>query len=768
MSLKIIEKRDYVKTKFPRNVQELIPIKALTTGGIAAHGNSLYSKTYEMSDIDFAALDDEDKEDIFFKYSDILNSWSGSQGQYKISIFNRNKNKRQQCENRKLKLMNDGYDYIRDAYNLLREEDIAENSKELFKYITLTTYKSDIPKAKAYFDRVDKDMPKRFAKIKSDIKPLNDDDRVHLLYDFLNCGKEEMYVPFKNFIAHNDFRNFISPDGVVFHSKYFEMGHKVGRVLTMREWSKNIKEDFIRDLCTIDTNFMINIDIIPLSTAEIDTLLEEKDSDVEASISTWAESMAAKRNKASEVPRRLKAKRNALTEYTKDITDRNQKVFLSQVSMVILADNISDLDKHTETINEIAANHTCNIGTAWFMQYEGLINTLPFGVRTLQTLRDVTTETLAMLIPFNAQKLQHASGIPYGKQISTGEQIFIDRRLMANGNEIVIGESGFGKSMGTKYKSICEVMVNNGIQIYVDPDGEYRKVAELLGGQVIQIGVDPINALEIMEGYGYGEDPVKVKSDFVITLFEQIIKDNHFFDERKKSIVDRCINRIYYNNIYYGYPFDLTTLYYEILNQNEPEAKDLALALERHILGSFNVFAKSASVDTNYRVIVYDLSRLDKQLMDAGMLVCLDSINNILARNRYYGVPTYIKLDELNMYLQHPNSCKHVESFFQRARKYGGFVTGIIQDIEKLLNLSEARTMINNSENVIMYHQSPLGAGALAEMFGLSEQDKKFLEDCEPGFGINKIGKNIFQFDGRISDKNLLYEYINTDGHNKF
>ncbi len=190
MSLKIIEKRDYVKIKFPRNVQDIIPIKSMCPNGIAYHGNNMYSKVYEMSDIDFSMLDDEDKENIFFKYSDILNSWSGSQGQYKITIFNRNKNRRQQCANRQLKLANDGLDFLRDAYNQLRETDIAENSKELFKYITLTTYKSDLSKAKAYYDRVDVDLPKRFSKIRSDIKPQNDNDRIRMIYDFLNCGKE--------------------------------------------------------------------------------------------------------------------------------------------------------------------------------------------------------------------------------------------------------------------------------------------------------------------------------------------------------------------------------------------------------------------------------------------------------------------------------------------------------------------------------------------------------------------------------------------------
>ncbi len=770
MSLKVIEKRDYVKVKIPRTACDVIPIKAITPSGIAVHDGNRYSKMYEIEDIDFSNLDDLDKSDIFFKYSDILNSFAGTNAQYKISIFNRNKNKVTSARQRQLPYYEDGYDDIRKAYNDLRMADFRDATREHYKYITVTTTKSDLNKAASYYTRVDSDLPKRFSKLHSGITPLNADERIHVIYDFLNAGKETMYVPFmKQAAANADIKPYMVPDGLKYHSDYFEIGKKLGRVVTMREWSRNIKDEFIRDLSSLDANFFLTIDIIPLSSTETENLLEDKDSDVEASVINWSNTGNARNNRAARVPRKMNQNRKILDEYISDVTERNQKVFLAQLTMVILADSQDELNNLSDTIEEIAAEHTCRIGTAWFMQHEGLINALPFGIRTIQSLRDCTTETLAMLVPFNAKRLNHDTGIPYGKQKSTGQQVYVDRRLLLNGNEIILGVSGSGKSQNAKLKTIYEALVTNGMFIIVDPDGEYASLTEMLGGRRVQIGVEPINALEIIEGYGFDEDPKKLKSNFIITLFEQIIGDYSFFDERKKSIVDRCIKIMWDNKTNYNVPFDLTTLYYNINNQPEEEAKALALALERHILGNFNVFAREAKLDIgSYRFIDFDLSKLDKQLKNAGMLVCLDSINNILARNRYYKMPTYIKLDELNEYLKHKNSCMMVESFFQRARKYGGFVTGMIQDVEKLLDIPEARSMINNVVNIIMMKQSPIGAEMLAEMYNLSEQDEAFLRDCEPGFGINKIGKVIYQFDGTIPKNNLLYSYTNTDGHSKF
>lgn len=770
MSLKVIEKRDYIKIKIPGNVQDIIPIKSITSDGISDLGNGQFSKTYEFSDIDFSGLDDEDKEKIFFKYSDIINSWSGTNSQYKLSIVNRNKNTKEAMRNKLLNMFNDGFDDMREAYNDLRHDDVVSKRKELFEYLTVTTSRGNIVKAKSFFDRLDVDLNKRFLKIKSHIKGLKADDKLNLVYDILNCGNESVYVPWSKCSGKGrDYKSHICPNGMKFHPGYFEVDGMVGRAFRLRELGRNIKENFIRDLSSLDINFVISLYALPLSTAEIDKLLEDKDSDVEASVNSWSNSGNARNNRAAVVPRRLKSNRKILDEYTEDVNERGQKISLMQLTMVIIAKDMTELDQFTETIEETASEHTCNISNMWFMQYEGLINTIPFGIRCVPGLRDCNTETLAMLLPFNAQKIQHDSGIPYGKQISTGEQVFIDRRMLVNGNEIILGTSGSGKSLNAKLKSIFETLVIDGNMIYIDPDGEYSKLAAPFGGKIITIGIDSINAMEMSDGYGYGyEDPVKAKSNFILSLFERILDKDSLFDEIKKSITDRCINIVHNNAIYYGTAETLTALYYTILDQPEPEAGQLALSLERHIKGSFNVFAMETNVDTSGRILVFDLSRLDKQLKSAGMLVCLDYVNNILARNRHYGIPTYIKLDEMDEYLKDPASCAMVETFFQRARKYGGFVTGIIQNITKLLDVPAAKTMLKNSENVIMMRQAPEDAAVLAAMYRLSDQDVTFLENAEAGFGINKIGNNIFQFDGTIPKNNLLYQFVNTDGHNVF
>ncbi len=766
MSLKDIEKRDFRVLKIPKTLQDNIPVSRISEDGIAKLEKGRYSATFEFKDIDYFSLDEEDQEQIFFKYEDILTSLSGNSATYKLTLFKRNRDRKNAAKRKMLDIYTgDGFDYMREAYNELRKLDIDGNSMELCKYLTVSVPKKDMEKARSFFKRLHQDLGKKLTKIRSGITMLDADERLKLLHDFYNCGHENMYVPY-SMATDSDAKSIICPPGIVYHTDHFSMGGRMGRVFILRTWSKSLKDSFLHDIGEIDTPLMASMDIIPLSNVEIGKLLDDKDSDVEASIINWSNGRNARENRAAVLPRRLKKGRKILDEYTEDILERDQRIFLCQITIVLTADSMEKLDEFSETLMDTAGEHTCSISPMYFMQYEGLVNTLPYGLRTVQALRDCNTDTTAAMMPFNAQKLQHDTGIPYGRHLATGEQVFIDRRLLLNGNEVIIGESGGGKSFNAKLKIIFETFVTNGYIICIDPDGEYSKLIEPLGGTIVRIGVDSINAFDMIEGYGFGdEEPVKAKSNFITSLCERIIDDRSSFGEIEKSIVDRCVISLYE---YYGSSSEDITLldFYNVLKTYpEEEARRLVLSLERHIVGSFNAFAKPTSVNLDSRIICYDLSRLDSQFKSAGMMICLDCISNILAKNRYKGLATYINIDELDEFLKHPVSATTVATFFQRARKYGGFTRSMIQDIEKMLDIPQARTMLHNSANVIMMHQEPDNARKLASLYGLSEQDRNFLIDAEPGFGINKIGKNIFQFDGTIPEDNALYKFVNTDGH---
>ena len=372
------------------------------------------------------------------------------------------------------------------------------------------------------------------------------------------------------------------------------------------------------------------------------------------------------------------------------------------------------------------------------------------------------------MLPFNSVQLNQSTGIPYGKHEETKQQQWVDRTKQGSGHEWILGKTGFGKSVDAKLKILYEVLLTQGDSIILDPDGEYAPLVYALGGQVIEVGVDHINVADISADYGYVDEkrqdnPIKKKSNLILSFMEAILDDGAKFGETEKSLVDRAV-RTLADGVMTGMYLQMTLMdiYEMLLQYQEPAARQLALALERHIKGSFNSFAQPTNVQIQSRLVCYDLTNLNDQEKDAGMIVVLDQIDQRLIQNRKLGKATYITFDEMDFFFKHAASTLIIEDFFERSRKYGGFLRAIVQNVTKILQNPAASTMLKNSENVIMFKQDHLDAVQLADMYSLSGIQIRKLESAEPGHGVAKIGNVIFTLDDTIPEDNEIYPLVET------
>lgn len=772
MIKEMTENQDMVNIKIPKSSFDVIPVNKIFDNGMFYHGNNKYSMCYMLIDIDYSDKKDDAQEHILQKWSDILTSFSGTGATFKITICNRKVNAKEEMEKTFISTnIGDGYDYLRVAYNELRYDDIKGDKGVIReKYITISIFKKNEKEANAFYDNFSYSLNKRLLDISSGILVLRAKERLAIFHDFFRAGHEEEF----NFAFTKDnakhFKRYIAPESITFHGSHFDCNDKVGGAFILRTWSDYIEDQFFNNLAEVTTNLMVTLDIIPFSSADTRKFVDDRESNVEGSAYSWANRpFSGKGNNIIRLPKRLVNQRAAIDQWDEDINERNQKVFLNQVTMVILADNMKKLTDYSESLINTATEKGASLGKLYNQQLQGLQNTLPFGVRTISSLRDCNTETTAVMIPFSSIQLKHKTGIPYGRHILTRQQQLLDRRLQANGHEFIFGSTGYGKSMGTKKKMFFEALLTDGDIVVLDPDGEYTPLIRALGGTVIELGNDSINAMELPADYDTKE-PFKKKSDFIISFIEAIIGRENY-DEKKKSITDRCVKEVLTYDIQDFYIDEnkrtrratLVDWYNCLREQPEPEAQKLALQVERHIIGTGNIFARPSSVDRSGRFVCYNLSTLPKQLKDAGMNLCLDDIDQRLIRNRHANKTTYITLDEMDYYFKHESSTLIIEDFYERSRKYGGKIRGIIQSIDKVLDNDIARNMFTLCDNVVMMHQEEINARRFQQMYGLSDNQYKFLLTAEPGCGINKLGNIIYSFDDRIPENNAIYEFINTD-----
>ena len=775
-TLNKIFKLDKEKFVVPRSSQDIIPIKALWEDGIFLIGNNKYSKSYKFIDINYAVASREDKESMFLDYSELLNSLD-SGATAKITINNRKINKIDFEKTILLDMENDELDKYRKEYNQMLI-DQAKNANEIIqeKIITISVYKRSIEEARNYFTRAGADLMNHFNNLGSKCIELDTKERLRILHDFYRTGEETSFnfELSKTMRKGHNFKDYICPDSVEFENDYLKMGERYARILFLKEYASYIKDSMVTELTELNKNMMLSIDIIPIPMDEAVKEAENRRLGIETNITNWQRKQNANNNFSAIIPYDMEQMRNESKEFLDDLTTRDQRMFLSVLTMVITANSKKELDNDTETVMQTARKSLCQLGILKFQQLDGLNTVLPIGVRKIDALRTLTTESLAVFMPFKVQEIRHENGIFYGQNVISKNMIIADRKQLLNGNSFILGVSGSGKSFTAKHE-ITGIKLKDPKAdiIIIDPEREYSRLVKSYGGEVIKISAtskNHINAMDMNADYGDGANPVILKSEFILSLCEQLIGSSNL-GAKQKSIIDRCtanVYRIYQQGNYQGVAPTLQDFREELLKQDEPEAKEIALAIELFTNGSLNTFAINTNVDTSNSLICYDILDLGKQLQPIGMLVVLDSILNRITSNRAKGRNTYIFIDEIYLLFQYEYSANFLFTLWKRVRKYGAFCTGITQNVEDLLQSHTARTMLANSEFIIMLNQASTDRLELAKLLNISDTEVSYITNVGAGEGLAKIGNAIVPFENKFPKNTELYKLMTTKPGEEF
>ena len=752
----------------------MIPVQTIYPDGIFQVGKNRFSKSFQFEDINYYVASLEDKKAMFLGYSQILNALD-SNATAKITINNRKLNKLDFQKKVLIPKAGDALDLYRDEYNgMLSAKAASANSIVQEKYITITITKRSIEEARSYFNRAGAELIAHFSQIGSNCTELDSKERLRIFYDFYRAGEEtSFHFDFKEQMRKgHDFRDYICPDCFDHERDHFRIGDRYGRVLFLKDYASYIKDSMVSELMELDRNMMMSIDVIPVPTDEAVKEVESRLLGVETNITQWQRKQNENNNFSAVVPYDMELQRRESKEFLDDLTTRDQRMMFAVITIVHTADTKEDLDNDTEAILTTARQHMCQMASLKWQQLDGLKTVLPFGVRKIESFRTLTTESLAVFMPFRVQEVLDENGIYYGQNVISKNMIIADRRQLLNGNSFILGVSGSGKSFAGKNEITSLMLSTDADIIIVDPEREYAPLVRALGGEVIEISAassNHINAMDMIKEYGE-VDPIIEKSQFLQSLCEQIIAGHHFA-KGQQSIIDRCtenVYRFYKQGDYRGEPPTLQDFRNELLRQPEPEAHSLALELELFTRGSLNVFAKQTNVDTQNRLICYDILEIGEQLRAIGMLVILDSILNRIIANRKQGKQTFVFIDEIYILFMHEYSAQFLFKLWKRVRKYGAYCTGLTQNVEDLLQSHTARTMLSNSEFIIMLNQSATDRDELAKLLNISDQQLSFIKNVSAGCGLIKVGSSLVPFENNFPKSTKLYKLMTTKPNDDF
>ena len=646
-------KQERVKFRIPRNVQDCIPIRRIWADGIFQVGHQ-FSKTWSFTDINYSIAGKEDKTAMFLDYCDLLNALD-SGASAKITLYNRRINKEEFERSVLLPLKEDGLDNYREEFNEMLRAQVTESNNSIVRerYLTISVVKRNIEEARTYFARVGTDLTTKLAALSSVAQELSLTERLRIFRDFFRPADP----PAAEFDIHQKarrgqhFKDWLCPSSMEFATDHFKIDDRVGRVLYLQDFASYLKDSFVSELCDLDRELMLSIDILPIPTDEAARQLQNTLLGVETNVTNWQRKQNANNNWTAVVPYDMELQRKETKEMLDDLTTRDQRMMFGLVTLVHMANTKEQLDDDTESLLSVARKHLCQLSTLRWQQRDGLDTVLPYGLRCIEALRTLTTESTAVLIPFRAQEIMQPKGLYYGQNAVSKNRIVVDRRQLLNGNSFRLGVSGSGKSMSAK-EEIAQIALSTEDDILIlDVESEFGHLVEAFGGEVIRISATSdthINALDMDRAYGDERNPIVSKSEFVLSLFEQLIGSG-LVTAKEKSILGRCTEQVYMPYVRNGYKGAMPTLkdFYRLLKmQPEPEAQGLALSSELFITGTLGTFAQPTNVDTKARIIVYDIRELGEQLMPLGMLVTLDAIYNRVIQNWKRGHRTWIFCDE--------------------------------------------------------------------------------------------------------------------------
>ena len=758
-----------------KNAAALTPIKQVKDGGIFKGTDGAWSKVLRFSDLNYSILTNREKEQFIEEWCEIINAFTPG-ATYKISIVKHKMNDAAFKEDVLLGLGEDELSFFRSCYNsMLKQKAEHTNFIRQDLLLTISTSGKSYENAKVFLNRSANEITAKLKSLGSTAEEVGSRERLSLFYDLYHMGEENDFqlVDIDRALrSGHKARELIMPFSAERDKDYTKIGEKFVRALYFSpvHYPTFLKDDIFSDLCSINKTMVITFDLVPLLMEEALKLVDNISLGLETDVSNWQRRQNANNNFSAVLPFHFENRRKELDEYYNDLNNRNQRMFLGLVTVLHFADSLEELNSDTETLKRTCQGKLVKCVSLTYEQIDGICTCLPFGVNRFLSgnapkMKTFTSEGVAAHTPFSVQEISHKKGVYYGTNPMTGSMILVNRKQLQNGNGIFLGVSGSGKSFAVK-REITDIFLSTDDDIIIiDPESEFAPLVKAFGGEVAVIspdGENHINALEMSSIYGGEKDPFRIKSDFVMSMCEQLMGNVGL---REKSIIDQCMRKVFEPYIRSGYKGrnpTLVELRRELLNMDNPIAEDIALQLWIFAEGSQDTFAHQTNVDIRNRLICYDIRELGENMKTMGMLIIMDNIISRISENRAKGKNTWLYVDEFYIMLRQSYTAQAFDELWKRVRKYGGLGTCITQNVNLLLESSMGRNMLSNSEFIVMLNQSGKDRDDLAELLGINNRQLKYITNAQKGCGLMKVGDALVPFVDSFPKDNPLYRYMTT------
>ena len=759
--------------RLPKTAQQTIPYQEMCRDGICIIGDRYFTRQIQFYDVNYQLAQNEDKNLIFENYCDFLNYFDSSI-KVQLSFLNQRADMEEYQKSIHIPEQADAFNGIRREYSGMLKGQLARGNNGLTKtkYITFGIEADSLKEAKPRLERIEADVLANFKVLGVRAHSLDGYERLAILHRMFHPSDNQKFkfawdAIWKTGLSSKD---FIAPDSFTFKSsQYFQIGRTYGAVSFLQILAPELTDRMLADFLDLENSMVVTLHIQSIDQSAAIKNIKRKITDLDRMKIEEQKKAVRAGYDMDIIPSDLATFGSEAKTLLEDLQSRNERMFLVTMLVMNHAGTRQKLENNIFQAAGVAQKYNCALRRLDYQQEQGLMSSLPLGINQISIQRGLTTSSTAIFVPFTTQELfMNGEALYYGLNALSNNLIMADRKKLKNPNGLILGTPGSGKSFSAKREITNAFLITPDDIAIIDPEQEYSPLVQRLGGQVIDISPASdqyINPMDLTLNYSEDDNPLTLKSDFILSLMELIVGGKSGLEPVEKTVVDRCVHMVYRDYLQDPRPEKMPVLgdLYELLRkQPEQEAQRLATALEIYVTGSLNVFNHQTNVEIKSRIVCYVIKNLGKQLKKFGMQVVQDQVWGRVSENREAHKSTRLYIDEMHLLLREEQTAAYTVEIWKRFRKWGGIPTGITQNVKDLLASREIANIFENSDFIYMLNQAGGDRQILAKQLNISPHQLGYVTNSNAGEGLLFYGNVIIPFVDHFPKDTELYSIMTT------